>query len=245
MDARDIMAPSRSLLRVLDELSAADLKRFVFLLAEGAGDGETIPRGRLEGETREGIASLLRRHFAGRAMAVTRKILLEVPRHDLVERMFAVDEDHARGSTPERKRAIPEEQDVGGTVCGTPAPKKIQRKRAIPKEQHSGGTVCGTPAPKRIREITRTLTDRELMKLATKMGHNWKQIGIQFLQLQDYEIQRCEHEPCAVMRTFSMLRLWRDRGKNEATASHLHSILATRDCPISSECIDWLLEDKE
>ncbi|XP_055521988.1 uncharacterized protein LOC129716134 [Leucoraja erinacea] len=214
------MAPSRSLLRVLDELSASDLSRFVFLLADGAGDGETIPRGRLEGETREGIASLLRRHFAGRAMAVTRKILLEVPRRDLVEGMLAVDEDHARGSTPERKRAIPEVQDGGGTVCGTPAPKKI-------------------------REITKTLTDRQLMKLATKMGHNWKQIGIQFLQLQDYEIQRCEQEPCAVMRTFSMLRLWRDRGKNEATASHLHSILGTRDCPISSECIDWLLEDKE
>ncbi|XP_078287409.1 uncharacterized protein LOC144611936 isoform X2 [Rhinoraja longicauda] len=189
------MALTRFLLKVLDELSADDLKRFTFFLGNSAEE-EAIPRGRLEGKTCEDIAILLQKHYGQQAWDVTRKILLDVPRRDLVEKMFAGGEvDWARGGSQ--------------------------------------------------GEIAKTLTDKQLMKLASQMGDNWMPIGIQFLNLKSYEIQRCESQSSHVMKIFTMLEMWRDRKKKEATAKQLHSILASRDCPISSECIDWLHEENE
>uniref|UniRef100_UPI00398E455D caspase b-like isoform X2 n=1 Tax=Pristiophorus japonicus TaxID=55135 RepID=UPI00398E455D len=89
----------------------------------------------------------------------------------------------------------------------------------------------------------KTLTDKTLMQLAGKMGHQWKQIGIEFLELKSYEIEQCESpNQSMVMQTFKMLNLWRNREKEAATGSRLHTILATRDCPISSEQLDCLLQ---
>ncbi|XP_078287408.1 uncharacterized protein LOC144611936 isoform X1 [Rhinoraja longicauda] len=219
------MALTRFLLKVLDELSADDLKRFTFFLGNSAEE-EAIPRGRLEGKTCEDIAILLQKHYGQQAWDVTRKILLDVPRRDLVEKMFAGGEvDWARGGSQERKRVGLPGQDCAGTVSD-----QLQSDK---------------PTPKKSREIAKTLTDKQLMKLASQMGDNWMPIGIQFLNLKSYEIQRCESQSSHVMKIFTMLEMWRDRKKKEATAKQLHSILASRDCPISSECIDWLHEENE
>ncbi|GCC20085.1 hypothetical protein chiPu_0018727 [Chiloscyllium punctatum] len=88
------------------------------------------------------------------------------------------------------------------------------------------------------------LTDKKLMQLAKNMGHNWQQIGIQFLDLQSHEIDQCEaQQRLVVLQRFEMLKCWRNREKEGATAVKLHSILSNKECPISSAQLNCLLEE--
>ncbi|XP_041036086.1 uncharacterized protein LOC121273169 isoform X3 [Carcharodon carcharias] len=168
---------------------------------------------------------LLQKHYAEEARDISRKILLKIPRRDLVENMYGQ-----------------------GVTSGAEGRAEAQRKRETPESHGSSGTVSDPLENevlllKKNKVKPKLLTDKELMTLAKNMGHNWKQIGIQFLDLQSYEIEQCEvQHRTVVLQSFEMFKCWRNREKEGATALKLHSILANKDCPISSEHFDCLLD---
>ncbi|XP_048362506.1 caspase recruitment domain-containing protein 8 isoform X2 [Sphaerodactylus townsendi] len=70
------------------------------------------------------------------------------------------------------------------------------------------------------------LTDKQLMILATKMGKDWKVIGIQCLNLTIEDIEQIEaKEEDINMYKCKMLRKWRDSEQNKGTAQHLYGCL--------------------
>ncbi|GCC41539.1 hypothetical protein chiPu_0025937, partial [Chiloscyllium punctatum] len=81
------MTTGQFLLEVLDELSENDFKRFRFHL-ENSAEFKPIARGRLEGKSRQEMASLLQHNYGKQARDISRKVLLQIPRRDLVGKMF-------------------------------------------------------------------------------------------------------------------------------------------------------------
>ncbi|XP_059812060.1 uncharacterized protein zgc:174906 [Hypanus sabinus] len=220
------MTPKCLILKVLDELTEEDLKRFKFHLRESV-KRKLIPSGQLEDKTRVEIAQLLQNHYGEKAVDITRDVIHAIPRRDL-EGMFA-DGGERNGSiekTQERKRERPKGQDSVGTVSD-------------PSESEN-------PIPKKNKLEAKPVTEKQLMRLASKLGRNWKRIGIEFLNLKECDIDHCvSDEQDVVMQRFKMLVLWKNREKAVATAERLHTILANKDCPISSEDIDCLLEENQ
>lgn len=82
------------------------------------------------------------------------------------------------------------------------------------------------------------------MKLARKMGKNWKEIGILFLGMEMSRLEQFEeeHSKNMVMQIFSMLSDWRNREKNEATARHLYNILNQEGVELDISAYAFLLE---
>ncbi|XP_038642625.1 uncharacterized protein zgc:174906 [Scyliorhinus canicula] len=216
------MATAKFLLQVLDELSQDELERFKFHL-QNTIEFKSIATGLLENKTRVELAHLLQKHFAEQALDISKHVLLQIPRHDLVTKMFGKgDMSDSEGRDPEKRKR----GRVGD--CGTA----------------SSLSENEMPTSKKNKVETKVLKDKTLMALAETMGHNWKQIGIQFLELKGYVIDQCElKEATVILQSFEMLKSWRNREKEEATALKLHSILANGKCPIGSEQLECLLED--
>uniref|UniRef100_UPI00398F8291 uncharacterized protein isoform X1 n=1 Tax=Pristiophorus japonicus TaxID=55135 RepID=UPI00398F8291 len=214
------MSTAKFLIQVLDELNDTEVKRFNFHLK--FRESNPIPSGQLEDRSREEIASLLVQYYAEQAREITRETLFQVPRRDLLK-MFADGKRGRSEGSKQAQRKSPVCCDSAGTVSDPSVSEEVNAKKS--------------------KVEPKTLTDKTLMQLAGKMGHQWKQIGIEFLELKSYEIEQCESpNQSMVMQTFKMLNLWRNREKEAATGSRLHTILATRDCPISSEQLDCLLQ---
>ncbi|GCB76789.1 hypothetical protein scyTo_0019931 [Scyliorhinus torazame] len=124
-----------------------------------------------------------------------------------------------------------------------------KRKRGKPRDCGTAETASNLSenemsTPKKNKVETKAVEDKTLMALAETMGHNWKQIGIQFLELKGYVIDQCElKEATVILQSFEMLKNWKNREKEGATALKLYSILANEKCPIGSEQLECLLED--
>ncbi|KAJ8280339.1 hypothetical protein GJAV_G00053380 [Gymnothorax javanicus] len=104
--------------------------------------------------------------------------------------------------------------------CSTSEDEVISRKRAKDSDIPDGGKTA--PA----------MTDQQLMKVATRMGKEWMQLGILHLGMvmQDIEeIQAANEEP--TMHKFKMLVKWRHRAKGAAGVCHLYKILSHDDVP--------------
>ncbi|XP_060676999.1 uncharacterized protein LOC132805771 [Hemiscyllium ocellatum] len=218
------MTTGQFLLEVLDELSENDFERFRFHL-ENSAEFKPIARGRSEGKSRQEMASLLQHNYGKQARDISRKVLLQIPRRDLVGKMFG-----------------------DGNLSGSES-TRVQRKRERLKDCESDGALSEPSdnemiMSKKNKVELKILTDKKLMQLAKNMGHNWQQIGIQFLDLQSHEIEQCEaQQRLVVLQRFEMLKCWRNREKEGATAVKLHSILSNKECPISSAQLNCLLEE--
>lgn len=81
------------------------------------------------------------------------------------------------------------------------------------------------------------------MSVARNIGRSWKEIGIMALNIPSVKLEQIQ-ENCSlhVDRVFAMLRLWRNRQRDKATAAHLHSLLSQEDWDLPPESTDCLLE---
>nr|XP_005291943.1 uncharacterized protein LOC101945728 isoform X2 [Chrysemys picta bellii] len=86
------------------------------------------------------------------------------------------------------------------------------------------------------------VSEQQLMKLAGKMGKTWRQIGIEFLGLENHCLEQIEENNPGntKLRAFSMLLEWRKRAKQDATVIHLCTILSQDDVPLQPEALDCL-----
>ncbi|XP_032642689.1 uncharacterized protein LOC116828501 [Chelonoidis abingdonii] len=86
------------------------------------------------------------------------------------------------------------------------------------------------------------VSEQQLMKLAGKMGKTWRQIGIEFLGLENHVLEQIEENNPGdtKQRAFSMLLEWRKRAKQDATAINLCSILSQGEGALQPEALDCL-----
>ncbi|KAM4644105.1 LOW QUALITY PROTEIN: uncharacterized protein AAGF69_014860 [Amazona ochrocephala] len=74
----------------------------------------------------------------------------------------------------------------------------------------------------------RRLTERELMRIAQKLGREWQEVGIACLGLEQSRLEqiRADQPHSLVLQSFEMLREWSRRHRAEATAPLLRASLA-------------------
>ncbi|XP_043824801.1 uncharacterized protein LOC122729800 [Dromiciops gliroides] len=88
------------------------------------------------------------------------------------------------------------------------------------------------------------VTQETLMKLSRHVGHEWRELGIMCLGLQQHQLDRLEEDNpfLASMRIFHMFLLWRNREKEKATATRLYQLLSSESISISHEALAVLQE---
>ncbi|XP_050781591.1 uncharacterized protein LOC127035598 [Gopherus flavomarginatus] len=110
-------------------------------------------------------------------------------------------------------------------------------------ENHSEAANSGVGAREPQAHGKQSLvSEQQLMKLAGKMGKTWRQIGIEFLGLENHFLEQIEENNPGntKLRAFKMLLEWRKRAKQDATAVHLCSILSQNEVPLQPEALDCL-----
>ncbi|KPP64424.1 hypothetical protein Z043_117232 [Scleropages formosus] len=86
------------------------------------------------------------------------------------------------------------------------------------------------------------VTERQLMILADRVGHSWKQMGLVALRITAVQLEQLEEDyPRHVERVFGMLQAWRMREGRQATAVRLYDLLS-RGNFVPPESLDILLE---
>ncbi|XP_070791064.1 FAS-associated death domain protein-like isoform X2 [Pituophis catenifer annectens] len=118
---------------------------------------------------------------------------------------------------------------------------QVVQRRGVPRydrteEEREAAAAAAAPS--------KLVSQEQLMKLARKMGKNWKEIGILFLGMEMSRLEQFEEEYSKnmVMQIFSMLLDWRNREKNEATAHHLYNILNKEGVELDISAYAFLLE---
>ncbi|XP_075952449.1 uncharacterized protein LOC142954955 [Anarhichas minor] len=85
--------------------------------------------------------------------------------------------------------------------------------------------------------------ERQLMMVARTIGKSWREIGRLALDVPSVKLEQIEEDNSVhVERVFAMLRFWRTRQREKATAARLHSLLSQSDWALPPESIDSLLE---
>ncbi|XP_062453329.1 uncharacterized protein LOC134152186 [Rhea pennata] len=171
-----------------------------------------IPLSQLRPATRPDLCSLLLQHFPGQALRKTGAVLRQLSRFDLIQRF-----------------QLPGTEDVLGPAAGssgTSAGEDTAAGWALPAEA-GRPRGCGAPSFSPAGE-QKLLTEKDLMQVAQKMGREWQEMGIQCLGLEKSRLDqiREDNPNNVVMQIFEMLREWRRREKQHATAPRLHACLA-------------------
>lgn len=87
------------------------------------------------------------------------------------------------------------------------------------------------------------VTEKQLMTVARAIGRCWREIGRLALGIHSVKLEQIEEDHILhVERVFAMLRYWRIRQREKATAAHLHSLLSREDWALPPERIDFLLD---
>ncbi|KAG8129599.1 hypothetical protein E2320_016444 [Naja naja] len=183
-------------LRILEELTGEELKKFAFLLPDA------IPHGKRDTDSRVNLANVILNYCPENALHVLVEVLNKIPRKDLALQL----KGDLRPGAPRYDRT--EEREVAAA-----APPKL-------------------------------VSQEQLMKLARKMGKNWKEIGILFLGMEISRLEQFEeeHSKNMAMQIFSMLWDWRNREKNKATAHNLYNILNQEGVELDLSAYAFLLE---
>lgn len=85
--------------------------------------------------------------------------------------------------------------------------------------------------------------EKQLMTVARAIGRPWREIGRLALDVPSVKLEEFEEDhPLHVERVFAMLRYWRTRQRENATAARLHALLCKGDWALPPENIDFLLE---
>uniref|UniRef100_A0A8C9RAK1 Zgc:174906 n=1 Tax=Scleropages formosus TaxID=113540 RepID=A0A8C9RAK1_SCLFO len=113
--------------------------------------------------------------------------------------------------------------------------KKFKRKRERNLEPES-------PIKQNCVNRAELVTERQLMILADRVGHSWKQMGLVALRITAVQLEQLEEDyPRHVERVFGMLQAWRMREGRQATAVRLYDLLS-RGNFVPPESLDILLE---
>lgn len=180
---------------------------------------ERLPLAELRPATRPDLCSLLLQRFPGQALRITADLLRQIHRHDLI-----------------RLHQLPGTEDPGekGEAGGPSAP--LGRGKEDEGRQPVSLLTASSPLSLRPRR----LTEKDLIQIAQKLGKEWQEVGIGYLGLERSRLDqiREDNPRNVVMQSFEMLREWRRREKQEATAPRLYACLAP--ASLDPEVLDLL-----
>ncbi|NXR01733.1 CRADD protein, partial [Sagittarius serpentarius] len=182
---------------------------------------ERLPLGELRPATRPDLCRLLLQRFPGQALRVTADLLRQIARHDLV-RLYRL---------PGAEEESPGEK---GEAAGPSAPSGRG-------EEDTGCRPVSLPAVSSSPSARpRRLTEKDLIQIAQKLGKEWQEVGIGCLGLERSRLDqiREDNPRNVVMQSFEMLREWRRRERQEATAPRLYMCLAP--ASLDPEVLDLL-----
>ncbi|NWH23615.1 death domain-containing protein CRADD-like isoform X1 [Grus americana] len=181
---------------------------------------DRLPLAQLRPATRPDLCSLLLQRFPGRALRVTADLLRSISRHDLV-RLYGL--PGAEDETPVEK----------GDAVGSRAPSGRGEDAGCPPVSLSSASSPPSARPRR-------LTEKDLIQIAQKLGKEWQEVGIGCLGIERSRLDqiREDNPRNVVMQSFEMLREWRRREKQEATAPRLRACLAP--ASLDPEVLDLL-----
>ncbi|XP_040008310.1 uncharacterized protein zgc:174906 [Xiphias gladius] len=112
-----------------------------------------------------------------------------------------------------------------------------RKKRQAPELQET------MPAKQICNNGSHLVTEKQLMTVARAIGRCWREIGRLALGIHSVKLEQIEEDHILhVERVFAMLRYWRIRQREKATAAHLHSLLSREDWALPPERIDFLLD---
>ncbi|NXP56777.1 CRADD protein, partial [Heliornis fulica] len=170
---------------------------------------DRIPLGLLRPATRPELCGLLLQRFPGRALHLTADLLRQIARHDLIQRYHLPGAQH---DTPGQN----------GEAAGSDIPPGCQ--------------PVGAPPAARPRR----LTEKDLIQIAQKLGKEWQEVGIGCLGMERSRLDQIQEDNPrnVIMQSFEMLREWRRREKEEATAPRLRACLAP--ASLDPEVLDLL-----
>ncbi|XP_031465757.1 uncharacterized protein LOC116239716 [Phasianus colchicus] len=189
------------LLEVQRALSEEQFQAFKYFLEE------RLPLSRLQPATRPELCAMLLQHFPGRALHVVAAILRLLPRRDLIARFRLPGEDAAA--------AVPGEvAGSGSREAGDPRDVAGGSPDAVTEPAGCGGG--------------RLLSERDLLRVAQLLGHEWQEVGVLCLGLRRCRLEQIrENNPHrTALCGFEMLREWRQRAGAAATAAHLRDCLS-------------------
>ncbi|XP_061114821.1 uncharacterized protein zgc:174906 [Conger conger] len=88
------------------------------------------------------------------------------------------------------------------------------------------------------------VSERQMMLVAREVGRDWKQLGRLALDIPSVRLEQIEEDNPADLRerVFAMLRVWRTREGQDATAARLHALLSADKCAPPADKIDFLLD---
>ncbi|KAM7411868.1 hypothetical protein PAMA_021711 [Pampus argenteus] len=115
--------------------------------------------------------------------------------------------------------------------------KTLEKRQLSPDLQKTGSSkkICN--------DGSRLVTEKQLMTVARAIGRSWREIGRQALDISSVKLEQIEEDHSLhTERVFAMLRYWCTRQRENATTTHLHSLLSDGDCALPPESIDFLLE---
>ncbi|XP_021238117.1 uncharacterized protein LOC110390890 [Numida meleagris] len=195
------------LLGLQKALSEEQFQTFKYLLEE------QLPLSRLQAATRPELCTMLLQHFPGRALHVTAAVLRRLPRHDLILQYRLPGEDAAATVPGEVARGGSQEAGSPRDAGGGPADAGGSTQDAAMDTPGCGGG--------------RLLSERDLLRVAQLLGHEWQEVGVLCLGLQRCRLEQIrENNPHrAALCSFEMLREWRRREGAAATAPRLRDCL--------------------
>ncbi|XP_058677922.1 uncharacterized protein LOC131569690 [Ammospiza caudacuta] len=199
-----------TLLEVHQALSEEQFQNLKYLL------GSKIPAGLVLQASRPELCLILLQRFPGNSLREIARILGQIGRSDLIQRFQLPLEEQI----PEENPREPNRDTPNGTRDPT-------------SEQHPGGIPAPPVNPRR-------LTEKDLMRVAKRLGKEWQEVGILHLGLEQSRLDQIQEENPnnSTMRSFEMLRDWQRRQREEATASQLLACL--EDAHLDPEILNFL-----
>lgn len=167
-----------------------------------------VPLGELRPASRPDLCRLLLQRFPGRALDVAADLLRQLPRHDLIRLHRLPGHQH-----------LGDAGDAAAAAPGCEHPGDTGHDVAVPRDRLHAAAAAAVP---------RRLSERELLQVAQKLGKEWQELGIAGLGLERSRLEQIrEDEPhSGVLQRFEMLREWRRREREGATAPRLLACLA-------------------
>ncbi|XP_069735124.1 ankyrin-3-like [Phaenicophaeus curvirostris] len=192
---------------------------------------EQVPLGLLLPATRPDLCRLLLQRFPGQALRVTAELLRQIGRHDLLQKyQLPGAEDEATNGSSKNENANDSSKNEDANGCSKNEDASGCSKN---EDAHRVSSPRAFSAPRR-------LSEKELMQVAQKLGREWQEVGIVCLGLERNRLDqiREDNPRSVVLQSFEMLREWRRRHKDEATASRLWACLAP--ASLDPELLDLL-----
>ncbi|NXY52247.1 CRADD protein, partial [Ceuthmochares aereus] len=186
---------------------------------------DRLPLGELQAATRPDLCRLLLQRFPGQALRITADLLCQIARHDLLRQYQLPGAENETLAESGATTGSSKNEDANGCSKNEDATASSALSR------------CGDDAARPVAPQTafsaplmppRRLTEKELMQIAQKLGREWQEVGIVCLGLERNRLDqiREDNPRSVVLQSFEMLREWRRRQKDDATAQRLQACLA-------------------